>query len=78
MVLCCLTGINKHDIILKDFVQEHFLSTGTFSSTEPTFFHFYGVVSFQIDYILSSDPSLYDSYSILQKDPCNISSHVPI
>ena len=31
---------NKHDIILKDFVQEHFLSTGTFSSMEPTFFPF--------------------------------------
>ena len=69
---------NKHDIILKDFLQEHFLSTGTFSSMEPTFFHFNGVVSSQIDYILSSDSSLYDSYSILQKDPCNVSSHVPI
>ena len=72
------TRNNKHDVILKDFVQEHFLSTGLHYSGEPTFFHFNGVVTSQIDYILSNDPDLYISYSILQKDPRNVSSHVPV
>ena len=72
------TRNNKHDVILKDFVQEHFLSTGLHYSGEPTFFHFNGVVTSQIDYILSNDPDLYISYSILQKDPRNISSHVSV
>ena len=52
------TRNNKHDVILKDFVQEHFLSTGLYYSGEPTFFHFNGVVTSQIDCILSSDPDL--------------------
>ena len=50
------TRNNKHDVILKDFVKEHSLSTGSFDCVEPTFFHFNGVVTSQIDYILTSDP----------------------
>ena len=72
------TRNNKHDVILKDFVQDHFLSTGFHFSGEPTFFHFNGVVTSQIDHILSNDSHLYISYSILQKDPRNVSSHVPV
>ena len=32
------TRNNKHDVILKDFVKEHSLSTGSFDCVEPTFF----------------------------------------
>ena len=72
------TRNNKHDTILKDFVHEHLLSTGQFNSAEPTFFHFNGVVTSQIDYILSNDTDIYDSYTIHQKDPINVPSHVPV
>ena len=72
------TRNNKHDVILKDFVKEHSLSTGSFDCVEPTFFHFNGVVTSQIDYILTSDPDLFYKYSVLQKDACNVSSHVPV
>ena len=72
------TRNNKHDIILKDFVKEHSLSTRYFDYIEPTFFHFNGVVTSLIDYILTSDPDLFYKYSVLQKDVCNVSSHVPV
>ena len=56
---------NKHDVILKDFVPDHCLSTGLLNhNTDSTFFHFNGVVSSQIDYVLSSDSSLIKTYTI--------------
>ena len=39
------TRNNKHDVVLKDFVKEHSLSTRSFDCVEPTFFHFNGVVT---------------------------------
>ena len=30
------------------------------------------------DYILNSDPDLFYKYSVLQKDACYVSSHVPV
>ena len=51
------TRKNKHDKMLKDFVNEHHLSTGNDYQISPTFYHFNGYVTSQIDYILCSDPS---------------------
>ena len=59
-------------------MKEHSLSTGSFDCVEPIFFHFNGVVTSQIDYILTSDPDLFYKYSALQKDACHASSHVPV
>ena len=42
------------------------------------FSNYNGVVTSQIDYILTSDPDLFYKYSVLQKDACNVSSHVPV
>ena len=65
--------------MLSDFTEEHMLSTGNASSLEPTFFfHFNGVVSSQIDDILSNDAELIQSYSIGSKCVLNVSSHVPV
>ena len=72
------TRNNKHDAILKYFVKEHSLSTGSFDCVEPTFSHFNGVVTSQIDYILTSDADLFYKYSVLKKDAFNLSSHVPV
>lgn len=72
------TRNNKHDIVLKDFARGHCVLTGSYHSVQPTFYHFNGVVSSQIDYVLSKVPSLFQSYLILGKDICNVSSHVPI
>ena len=71
------TRNNKH-VILKDCVKANCLSTDSYNCIEPTFFHFNGVVTSQIDYILATDPNLFYKYSVLQKDPCNVSSHVPV
>ena len=46
--------------------------------SNPTFYHFNGVVTSQIDYFLSNDPQLFQSYCILQKNASNVSSHVPV
>lgn len=72
------TRNNKHDNILKDFVKNHQLSHGTFVSTQPTFFHFNGVVTSQIDYILTSNLKLLKSYNIGNREPLNVSTHVPV
>lgn len=64
--------------MLKEFVKEHFLSTGTYSSAEPTVYHFNGTDTSQIVYILSSDLRIIHSYSIIHKDSINVSPHVPV
>ena len=72
------TRNNKHDVILKDFVKNHCLSNGTFESNQPTFYHFNGHVTSQIDYVLSSDTQILATYDILNREPLNVSKHVPI
>ena len=49
---------NEHDVILKDFIKTHCLSNETFDSNQPTFYHFNGNITSQIDYLLSSDPKI--------------------
>ena len=73
-----LTRNNKHDSMLRDFTEEHMLSTCDHSSLEPIFFHFNGIVSSQIDYILSNDAELIQSYSTGSKCVLNVSFHVPV
>ena len=73
-----LTRNDKHDIMLKDFVKEHMLSIGNISSLVPTFYHFNGTVTSQIDYIITNDDNLIQCYAICQKDSVNVSSHVPV
>ena len=61
------TRNNKHDIMLKDFINDQCLSYGSRLSVNPTFFHFNGTVTSQIDYILCSDPKLL-KYILSLKD----------
>lgn len=72
-----VTRNNKHDVMLKDFVKEHMLSCRN-SSLDPTFYHFNGYATSQIDYVLSNCPELVWRYSICKKDPLNVSPHVPV
>ena len=72
------TRNNKHDIMLKDFVNEHCLSTGSNLKLEPTFYHFNGVVTSQIDYILCSDTKLLKNYTIFERQAENLFPHVPV
>ena len=69
---------NKHDIMFKDFVNEHHLSTGNDHQISPTFYHFNGYVTSQIVYILCSDPKLLKDYTILERQAENLSPHVPV
>ena len=69
---------NKHDIILKDFVKNHCLSSGIFVSNQSTCYHFNGAVTAQIDYVLSSDPQHFTTYDILNSESLNVSTHVPV
>ena len=39
------TRNNKHDVILKNFIKELFLSIGSYCLSGPTFYHFNGVVT---------------------------------
>ena len=52
-----VTRNNKHDIMLIDLVKEHMLSCGS-GSLGPTFYHFNGYATSQIDYVLSNCPEL--------------------
>ncbi|MCG8113322.1 MAG: endonuclease/exonuclease/phosphatase family protein, partial [Candidatus Thiodiazotropha taylori] len=72
------TRNNKHDIMLKDFVNEHCLSTGAHYTCQPTFYHFNGTVTSQIDYILTSNPEILKSYTVYDRQPENVSPHVPV
>lgn len=69
---------NKHDCMLKDFVNEHMLSMNGHSKLKPTFYHFNGIVTSQIDYILTNDVSLIETYSAGDRESTNVSSHVPV
>ena len=72
------TRNNKHDIILKDFVEKHYLHSGASDCIQPTFYHFNGIVTSQIDYILSSDPQIFSTYNIMNRESLNVSMHVPV
>ena len=65
---------NKHDIILKDFVKNHCLSSGVLLVTSLHFNHFNGVATSQIDYVLSSVPQLCTTYDILNRESLNVST----
>ncbi|MCW4346819.1 MAG: reverse transcriptase family protein [Candidatus Thiodiazotropha endolucinida] len=69
---------NKHDVMLKDFVDEHRLLSGKNCGQNPTFYHFNGTVTSQIDYILCSEPNIFKSYIIMDRQPENLSPHVPV
>ena len=56
------TRNNKHNIMLKDFVKDHALAIDNFKSLEPTFYHFNGTVTSQIDYILSNNDKIIQCY----------------
>ena len=73
-----LSRNNKHDILLKEFVNEHSLSNMGQASEKPTYYHFSGVVTSQIDYILTNMANNFETYSIKDRDALNISSHVPV
>ena len=73
-----LSRSNKHDVMLKDFVDEHCLSLGNNHSQNPTFYHFNGTVTSQIDYILCSDTTALKAYSIHERHCENVSPHVPV
>ena len=45
---------------------------------EPTFYHFNGRYTSQIDYILSNSSELSDTYLIKGKESSNVYSHVPV
>ena len=64
--------------MLKDFVNEHHLSTGNDHQISPTFYHFNGYVTSHIDYILCSDPKLLKDYTFLERQAENLSPHVPV
>ena len=64
--------------MLKEFVTEHSLFNNGHSSTEPTFYHFNGTYTSQIDYILSYSSEFFDSYFIKGEESRNVSSHVPV
>ena len=72
------TRNNKHDILLKDFVSEHRLSTSGHSSLKPTFYHFNGISKSQIDYILTIEQDAFSEYMVGEKEPLNVSSHIPV
>ena len=72
------TRNNKHDLLLKEFVNEHSLSNKGHSSVKPTFYHFNGTATSQIDYILTNKPEMFETYSIIDRESCNVSSHVPV
>ena len=71
-----LSRSNKHDVMLKDLVDEHCLSLGKNHSQNPTFYHFNGTVTSQIDYILCSDSTVLKAYSIHERHSENVSPHV--
>ena len=72
------TRNKKHDLLLKEFVNENSLSNNGHYSVKPTFYHLNGTATFQIDYILTNKPEIFETYSIIDKESCNVSSHVPV
>ena len=54
------------------------MSNGTFASTQPTFYHFNGQVTSQIDCVLTSNVELFNTYNIGNRESLNVSTHVPV
>ena len=69
---------NKHDKLLKSFVQQYHLTHTMPSLTIPTFIQHSGNGSSQIDYILSSNSQLLGKTSIDRDDFSNTSAHTSI
>ena len=67
---------NKHDYLLQTFVKEQYLNC--IPKPEHTFYHHAGTSSSQIDYILSSEPSLLQNYQFGGRDSENSFSHVKV
>ena len=64
--------------MLRDFVNEPCMSAGSNLKSDSTFYHFNGVVTSQINYMLSSDPTLLKTYTIFERQAENLSPHVPV
>ena len=64
--------------MLKDFVNEHHLSTGNNHQISPMFYHFNGYVTSHIDYILCLGPELRKDYTFLERQTENSSPHEPV
>ncbi|CAC5395418.1 glgC [Mytilus coruscus] len=71
------TRTNKHDSLLREFVQEVSLFRPDIGN-QPTFFHHAHHGSSQIDYILSNRNNLSKKYCILDKSYVNTSAHCAV
>ncbi|CAG2231590.1 unnamed protein product [Mytilus edulis] len=69
---------NKHDKLLKNFVQELGLQTAGNYDSKMTFFHHSGQSSSQIDYILTRNISIFKEHKIWDRSATNSSAHVPV
>ena len=69
---------NKHDKLLRKFVEEMNLTTGTDLMSTPTFFHHAGSSTSQIDYILVQDKAIIIDYKIEEKSYANTSAHTAV
>jgi len=68
---------NDSDMKFQKFIQNHELNTSQEIGDRPTYQH--GIGSSQIDYIFEQKSSnLIENLKILDNDPCNTSSHVPV
>ncbi|CAC5425418.1 unnamed protein product [Mytilus coruscus] len=72
------TRNNKHDQLLKEFIQELNFTADKDKSDRQTFFHHSGQSSSQIDYIFSSKENLIKKYTIWNNSSSNVSAHVPV
>ena len=72
------TRNNKHDQLLKEFIQELNFTADKDKSDRQTFFHPSGQSSSQIDYIFSSKENLIKKYTIWNSSSSNVSAHVPV
>ncbi|CAC5397677.1 unnamed protein product [Mytilus coruscus] len=72
------TRNNKHDQLLKEFIQELNFTADKDKSDRQTFFHHSGQSSSQIDYIFSTKENLIKKYTIWNNSSSNVSAHVPV
>ncbi|VDI58822.1 Hypothetical predicted protein [Mytilus galloprovincialis] len=72
------TRNNKHDQLLKEFIQELNFTADKDKSDRQTFFHHSGKSSSQIDYIFSSKENLIKKYTVWNSSSSNVSAHVPV
>ncbi|MES9881858.1 MAG: reverse transcriptase family protein [Sedimenticola sp.] len=66
---------NAHDILLRDFVQEHHLINKNSQGTKQTYYGHGGGHS-QIDYILTTEESVLNNTMIADQHPTHLSTHV--